>query len=104
MPAKAAASTAAGCPAMVTTVRLWSLSELTLRMRTASPPAASMAATMASITSGRRASEKLGTHSTSERGVDMATSGGGRDQATMEPRHKNAVAPLDGAEDYTKGA
>ena len=63
-----------------------------------------MAATIASMTSGRRASEKLGTHSTSERGVDMATTSGGRRvQTRMGPRQKNAVAPLDGADDYTKG-
>ena len=63
MARKAASSTPAGEPAKVSTVRLWSRSEE--RSRSLTSLTDWMAATIWSMTSGRRASEKLGMHSMS---------------------------------------
>src|SRR3972149_4347082 len=63
MARKAASSTASGAPTKVSTVRLWSRSEERSSRR--APSTELMAATIWSMTSGRRASEKLGIHSMS---------------------------------------
>ena len=62
MPRYAASSTASGVPTKVRTVRLWSTSEC--RSKTRTPLTLATAAMIVSITSGRRASEKFGMHST----------------------------------------
>ena len=61
MARKAASSTPTGVPANVSTVRLWSRSEE--RSSSFTSLTDWMAAAIWSITSGRRASEKLGIHS-----------------------------------------
>ena len=61
MARNAASSTTAGAPAKVSTVRLWSRSEERSSRR--APSTEVMAATIWSMISGRRASEKFGIHS-----------------------------------------
>ena len=63
MARNAASSTTAGAPAKVSTVRLWSRSEERSSRR--APSTEVMAATIWSMISGRRASEKFGIHSMS---------------------------------------
>src|ERR1035438_4862340 len=65
---KAASATAAGGPAKVTTERLWSASEW--RSNKTTSGTASMPWAMQSILAESRPSEKLGTHSTSWRGMN----------------------------------
>ena len=65
----AASATGPGEPAMVSTMRLWTASAW--RSSTAAPRTLAAAASMASITSGRLPSLKLGTHSTRDVEADV---------------------------------
>src|SRR5581483_4982020 len=75
MPRNAASTTRSAGATNVTTVRLWEASLETSRM--AAPPADAMASVMAFTTSGRRPSEKLGTHSTRPGNCDSGVTGDG---------------------------